>query len=579
MSKLWGILLVIPLLFITNTSRAADYCLSVRGNGELIASHWGAMASVVEKLGLPRAQAGGSSASISIFLLDSIASSELARQQPEQAVLLIKSLESVTFWIKNQKEWQDFALLTSEGQALASADWAQELDKIFSQIDETHIADALEMFFDKLPLIQRNLATGEKLNLLNMESFARLSQAVAIVQNAQNLSAATGALKAARFYASELYKTYEVFGKFNAETDHNLFFRAGIVNFDGLAQQAGRIAAFYAHATPQNKKWQEIHATCSADLKNKTWGELVATHPVCQTLLEQAMETFFRTSSDDFSQLQIGQNIASFPITSVLGGSAYQDAKVGMENYHKELNPEFGKTFQLRNDKDVHFGYWGSNAALEKIAQNLDTRDAKSQRFLALQQAPWFEALRLSPAEPGLSAFREFSVGDETYFSAGGWPDLTPTLILKAYGCTQIVHITRRGGESLFAQGVAKRLLNLDRDWSLLSTSPDAYQNNWTLNNVGDNSDLSSNWSELYNVANSTSSYKKSLATADAILCTDWNRFKITDGPSLMIEHAYRSPYYVKDASVSTWTSVLQPQIQTQEQNPAGYPEYVGCMP
>ncbi len=568
------------ILFFSNVSLAADYCLSVRGNGELIASHWGAMASVVEKLGLPKAQAGGSSASISIFLLDSIASSEMVKQQPATAVFLIKSLEGVTFWIKNQKEWQDFASLAVDAQSLGSANWAQELNKIFTEVDPVQITSALQVFYDNLGRIERNLEVGRKLNLINFESFARLSQAVRVVQTSHNVTEKQGALKTAKFYAGELYKTYEVFGKFNAESDDNLFFRSGIVDFDGLARQAGRIAGFYANASAQNKNWNELYTSCSKDLKNKTWSELVETQPRCQNLLETTIDKFFRTSGDDFSQKNIGQTIVSFPITSVLVDSAYREAKVAMDAYHRSLDSEFGKTFSLTNYDDVRFGYWGSRSALKNVAQNLDYKDAKSNRFLALNEATWFEALRLSPAEPGLSALREFSSGRKTFLSAGGWPDLTPTLILKAYGCKNIVHITRRGGESLFAQGVAKRLLNLDRDWSVLRTTAESYEDNWVLNNVGDRSDLNSNWAKLYNVANDNSSYKKSLRMADAILCTDWNQFKITEGPSAMIAHAYTSPFYVNDdGGLIAENDLLQPQLNPKQQNPAGYPEYVGCTP
>ncbi len=408
----------------------------------------------------------------------------------------------------------------------------------------------------------------------------RLQRAISTVQTAQNLSAAQAALKTAKFYAGELYKTYEVFGKFNAEADSNLFFRSGIVNFDGLAQQAGRIGAFYANAQLKNKNWNELYESCSTHLQGVTWSELVNKQPRCQNLLETAVNQFFRSSNEDLSTKQIGQAITSFPITSVLTNSAYEEALLAMEQYHEKMDPEFGKNFLVSNDEDVRFGYWGPRTVLKSISQNLDMSDAKSRRFLALNEAPWFEALRLSPAEPGLSPFRPFMSGKNAYLSAGGWPDLTPTLLLKAHGCKNIVHITRRGGESLFAQGVAKRLLNLDRDWSLLRTTPDVYQDNWVLNNLGDTSDTNSNWAQLYNMANSNSSLKKSLRTADAVLCTDWNQFEITNGPSAMITHAYESPFYVsKEGGLASERSILQPQLNPKETNPAGYPEHVGCIP
>ena len=47
-----------------------------------------------------------------------------------------------------------------------------------------------------------------------------------------------------------------------------------------------------------------------------------------------------------------------------------------------------------------------------------------------------------------------------------------------------------------------------------------------------------------------------------------------------MIAHAYESPFYVnEDGGLFSENEVLQPQFSTKEQNPAGYPEYVGCVP
>ncbi len=572
--------LFLAIYGLFRTAGAVDYCLSIRGNGELAPAHWGAMATVVEKLGLPKAQAGGSSASISIFLLDSIASSEYVKTNPESAAFFLKSLEGFSLWIKNQKEWQDFAILAGQAQNLGSIEWSKDLKDFFSSIDDTDVSRSLQSFYDQLSRIEANLRTGKRLNLVNMESLNRLAKAIDDLKNAKQDADILLALKAARFYSGEIYKTYEVFGKFNAQSDHNLFFRSGFIDFDGLAIQLGRIGALYASASAINPQWQELYTTCSESLKGRLWSELLADKPHCQDLLENAIDSTFRYNKENFSEKEIGQSIASFPITSVLIDSAYDEAKMAQALYYEKMDPEFGKTFVLSNPEDVRFGYWGNLDALKKIDRNLDFKDAKSRRFLALGEATWSEALRLSPAEPGLSALKEFKSQGERYLSAGGWPDLTPTLILKAYGCENVVHITRRGGESLFAQGVAKRLLNLNRDWDFLSTEPKNYEKNWVLNNQGDSSDVSSDWADLYNLANNKSSIRQSIAAADAVLCTNWNQFSITSGPAVMIDEAYRSPFYVNpDGGLAKYEDVLQPSLKVSQRNPDGYPEYVGCIP
>ena len=109
--------------------------------------------------------------------------------------------------------------------------------------------------------------------------------------------------------------------------------------------------------------------------------------------------------------------------------------------------------------------------------------------------------------------------------------------------------MTRTGGDSLFAQGVAKRLLNLDRSWQFLSTSDEFKIQNNNLNNLGDPKDLTSSWSQIFNVANPKSSYMRSVSLADAVVCTDWNKFDITKDFSAMIKEAYTAPYAIPASS------------------------------
>lgn len=562
-----------------SSATSSDYCLSLRGNGELLSAHWGALATVIEKEGLPMAQAGGSSASISLFLIDSAASSSLAKESPKSVAFLLKALEGVAGWVQQQKEWQDFSLLLGDFKKIQNREWLKniqdDLNLVSKEVTQKITSQDLQEIYQR---IQSTLKTAQNLQIINTESLVQIQKSVQELATAKSPQDLQKSLHKAQFYTSELYKTYQVFGQFNAEADHNLFFRSGIVNFDGLAQQIGRIGDLLSSASLKDSLWSQLYNDCHSPLVGKIWSEMVQEKPSCQGLLENVITHHFRNSQNSFADKSIGHTIVSFPITSVLVQRAYQEAQDAQALYHQNLDPEFGKNFRLEHPEDVRFGYWGSSNDLKKIEKNLNPQDAKSERFLALNEASWSEALRLSPAEPGLSAIREFSFDSQKAYSVGGWPDLTPTLVLKAYGCEKIIHVTRRGGESLFAQGVAKRLLNLDRSWDLLRTTPDSYDKNWVLNNQGDPSDLTSQWAKLYNLANEKSSLRQSLGAADAILCTNWNAFDIKDGITGMIHDAYNSPFYVNpQGTLASEKDILQPVLDTQEMNAAGYPEYVGC--
>ncbi len=298
----------------------------------------------------------------------------------------------------------------------------------------------------------------------------------------------------------------------------------------------------------------------------------------------------------------IGAGIPSFPSTSVLMGSAYTDAKLAIAGYQKSLDPNFGGRFTkiVNSPNDLKFGYWGKESDLSKIRKNLSapfqdakgrkydfSQDEKSKRFFPLGQSQWIEALRSSPAEPGLAALQEISSPSGPVISAGGWSDLHPGALLKAYGCETTVYLTRRGGESLFAQGVAKRLLGIEEvPWAQLSTSDSAKAANVVRNNQGILNATPSLWNSLYNLGNPNSSYNTSLKVFDAVICTDWNRFNIQDNGAVanMIEESYNAPWAVSDPKSGIAKSAKKYSWSTlghadNAVDPAlGYRPYAGCL-
>lgn len=579
-----GLSLVLGIGF---EASAANYCMAIRGNGEIEPSHWGAVANVIEKLGLPQKQAGGSSATITMLLIDAIATNKLVKDSPAQrAALLVKSLQGFLNNLTETAQWKDFLTLYKRVNELKDTAWTEEMKQLFTEASSVDTLRAKALIQENLQLLERNYATGVKLGLISPTSYAPLFSAIERLEKG-GLSDVEFAhdLADAKFYSGELVKAVSVFGSFNAQTDSNLFFRPGIVDFDLLADQFGRLADFYSMQNASSAEevlWQQFFESCTADAVGKTWSQLLAAKSSCGDDFSQLIKTHFNSASaGNFALQDVGVTIPSFPSTAVLADGAHHDAVRAREFYKERRDPNFGNAFTLRFPDQLHFGYWGREDLLARIDRRLDRRDEKSHRFMNLGQTKWRTALGLSPAEPGLSPFKDFLSHGISLTSAGGWSDLHPVLLLKASGCENVVYITRRGGESLFGQGVAKRLLGGDygRDWSLINTSsPEAKKANAKINNNGDRAaDMTTLWSKLYNLANPESSMKRALKNADAVLCTSWDNFEINQGVEGMIADSYTSPFYVSPTG-GLRGEHLSPLLNPSEMSPdGGYPTFAGC--
>ncbi len=104
----------------------------------LMPAHWGAMANLVEKLGLPAMQSGGSSASITLMLNEAVASNKFVSEvsgpkQRARAALLFKSFEGFLDALTATPEWRDFMTLYRRAGSVAGADWMTQLQKFLDQ--------------------------------------------------------------------------------------------------------------------------------------------------------------------------------------------------------------------------------------------------------------------------------------------------------------------------------------------------------------------------------------------------------------------------------------------------------------
>ncbi|MBC7465655.1 MAG: hypothetical protein H7256_06640 [Bdellovibrio sp.] len=515
------------------------YCLAIRGNGELEPAHWGGIAKTIEQFGLPTAMAGGSSASISMFWLNSVAQHPLIQtsnidtlERNSRAALLVKSFLGFFQELKDTKFSQDFFNLYGQYRKSQAQDLTTEMQ-----------ADLVKKNY---PAVIRTLEQGMQLGLFSNDSLKPLI-----------LSLSNKSDKRSQFYLDELAESVRQFGKFDASTDANLFFRPPLVNFENASVSFGRFAAFYSARSSKSEiinNWANFFTKCTSDSEGASWAGLIKKNPNCGQIFHNIFQSYFQDEPKlSLENDMIGSPISVYPSTSVLIGDAALEAEKAFVDYDKQLDRQFGKTFKPTNPEEVLFGYWGSAAYLKKIELALDKSDEKSRRFFALGPATWKQVLSLSPAEPGLSPMKMFKANNQNIYSAGGWSDLHPAAILKAAGCQKIIYLTRRGGESLFAQGVANRLMSLNRDVVNLSSKIDSEKKALTkLNDDGDaGADPNSVWSKLFNLANPNSSVNFSLRKADAILCTNWNVFDVKTDLIGLIEDSYNSQYWLSQSATS----------------------------
>lgn len=536
-----------------NATKNPVYGLGLRGNGELQPAHFGALARVIEDQGIPTLASGGSSAAVSLFYLDAILSQpelwdnlrgavRLKPQAHVQVAFLLKSLEG---FMRVLSQTELFQTLATHYQFISSA----RKDGLLAELDQ--VVKALHEPTDILPKIQVAVQTLNGLGL-----FPSTAVEVFIEVLSQPTKAKIGH---AKFVAQELSDSIRVFGKFDVKGDHNLFFRPGIIDFNRLAGSFARIGAFYSGLGAEadlQKRFAKWLNTCSKNSVGHTWNEIVASQPGCEIELKSLIQEYFRNGNGAMSSLAreeearellmrpVGFSLNILISTSVITGTSVAQVEEAFENYRNYHRSDFGRTFRLRDPSNLKFGYMGRKRTLQKIAieyENSKFLDAKQQRFLSLPDLNWATALSLSPAEPGLSPMVEFKdANGEKLYSAGGWSNLHPTQIIRAAGAKRVVLITREGGETPFGQGVAKRLLNLEKPWEEILPDKSGQTPVTSYYSV---KDQSSPWSKLYNMADRDSGFLRATMGADLILLTKWNDFKIQDGMAGMVEQAYRSPY------------------------------------
>lgn len=581
--KLSKVILFCATFSTVYSAQAGNYCAGVRGNGELAPAHWSSLARIVENKGMPSTVAGGSSAAITMFLLDSISRNEnLSRvealKQNEQALLLKTLVPHILYLYNEDAKAPEIMKMVGNITGMGDGGFIHKLRSAVK------VAKDLPMFMKVLgeygPLLNPEIAKGLKRNF--------------------------------SFYKGQVAEGLKVFGSFDAEGDKNIFYREGLVDFKYLGFIFGRVADFYAGYGNQktNIKLTNFLNQCAGPGVGKEWNDLLKSNPECGDSLKLALDSYYdkplvrftrghgrhkrilyRKGKREFPNKMIfskvGSGIKAFPTTSLVINGAQERYSKLLKTYEEKKaigTPEFSLDF----DTELKYGYWGDSKDLELVGNNLKNlfpEDTKSQKFYPLEGGSWFEVLGTSPAEPGLSnltripdgnSLRAGSVINKKYFakflkifptlsaigwfneddpsagtvpfregiySAGGWSDLHPTLVLKASGCEDIVYVTRQGGESVFGQQIFIRLTGYTDKISFWKDIKAGNRKGWEdLTSEEENSP----WNKLYNLKNPNSSFNKSIETANAVYCTNWDKFNVLGGEVNQTQtDAYHAPVFV----------------------------------
>lgn len=467
-------------------------CAGIRGNGQNLFAHYGALARHVEEYGAIECAAGGSSGSITAFFVESIwASPEVHscrrgrcgnRTRDARMSLMLKSVVGLV----DTGLFEDAATVNALIAGI-QADGIVEL--LEGPVPEEGVEALLRLLRDLGPLINPEL----------FELFASSPDPV--------------------FHATDIIEGLQKGLQFIVD-DPKVFLRTSVINFDAFATLVGIYGSFYAGYGPADSRGVRAWLrACARPGLGLTWEEVAELPGTEGRTCGETFSDLFNAYREAFAELggrnrvddPVGGYIPSFGVTGVLTGEAIFQWEEARAAWIAAEPIPFEPNFD-----DVGVGYWGQARELRRMERNLDRRytDLISEQFVPLGSASWREVLSSSPAEPGFSPGVPLSSG---FVSVGGWADPLRVTPLEALNARRTITINRLGGVGGFTESVT-RLLN----------ASDAQVE------------------ALYSTVDPASSFYVGLSEATGVWCTDW------DGqggdPNLLFNDAYNSPLITDDA-------------------------------
>lgn len=473
-----GLWLALPAVTAHGSENSLKTCAAVRGNGDRILAHFGAIGRYHDFHPAFDGIAGGSSGSITSFLYESMLMNPLLKDCDGRSCGPDEKRQRLAFLVKSIMGYVDAYKNTEEVQALLFTIQAvKDLNTLFA-----------DPSFQKLMDYDAATAAQKVVGVLKTPEFRGLinPDLIKLFQESKNIP----------FHLKELERNLKNFGSWKA-ADTSIFFFPGFIHWPELARRMGRIADFYAgygSYYPQ-RELDAILQQCAPALAGKDWNSESLD---CQKQFTALIADYRKANIENVNgphriQDPIGKGMMALASTSVLKGEEnLANYKAAYDSYRRGEAYEFKPNFS-----EIKMGYFGREADLARIQKNeRGYTDTRTQRFESLGTRAWQDIISVSPAEPSLSDIRPI---DEGRYSIGGWIDLSPSLVLRNAGCDEVVYFTRYVNTNItgFASSVVKMLNASDDELEQI---------------IGANPDVSP-----------VPSFILSNNEATAVWCTDWD--------------------------------------------------------
>ncbi len=468
-------------------------CAGVRGNGQNLFAHYGALARHVEEYGAITCIAGGSSGSITAFLVESMWAnpdvhacdgrkcSDVDRDL--RTALLLKSVIGLV----DTGLFEDAATVAT----LVEQIQAEGIEGLLNGPDPQQGVDALvRLLRDLGPLINPGL--------------------IELLLNSPDPV----------FHVTDIIDGLEKGLQFIVD-DPAVFLRTSVIDFDQFGLLIGSYGSFYAGYGPADREataaWLDACANQSVGLTWEQTAALAGSGGTCgdqfAALFNSYRERFASEGGPNRANDPVGTYLPSFGVTGVLTGDAIAQWQVARDAWLAAEPIPFVPDFS-----DVGVGYWGQDRELTRIDRTLDRKydDLIADQFVPLGPATWLEVLASSPAEPGFSPAQPLSSG---VLSVGGWADPLRVIPLDALGAKRTITINRLGGVGGFTEAVTRLLNASDADVAA-----------------------------LYSTTDPSSSFFIGLDIASGVWCTDWDSQQ--GDPNMLFNDAYQSPLISSDRTL-----------------------------
>ena len=475
-----------------NQNDALPLCVGIRGNGPRLFAHFPALARIVEALGPIHGAAGGSSASMTTFILESI-------------------------------ESNPYVLHCGEGMCCTDVEQRARVSFLLKSVQALR-EDIINPSLRLIPVITQVLAAKIPSRLQHGDEVQALDDLIAILLNAEDGVVNPAAIEILQTSPNPFFHAADILGAtfgaasddFTVNDDPFIFVREYLPNFLGAAEGVDIAASFYAGFAPvDSARMRNLLDACAVPSLGLEWvsgiDQLMLTVPVISDV--GARSTVRRTCGEEFMVIftdfeeqrasanfpsrlddKVGSKIQTMITTSVLRGNGATLWKQAVSDYETVNLPINLKTIF---DEDVRLGYFGDKKSLGSVRDQLPYLfdDVKSRLYLEIGEATWRDVLLRSPAEPTVSRGVEINNSNSgNLISVGGWVDPVPAQVLRSMGCDRVVLVNRPDGTGTFPLELAGEL--------------------------GISQEMID---DLYDLTDPSSSWTTALFAADATICADWD--------------------------------------------------------